>query len=150
MDGWLDSTFRLIQLVFIYGVRVQSYYVIDHGRNSALLEFRAMTNIKEMLIRKDSQIKDLILPTIFRELNEIGTNNGITNSYKRLVAVEDIGLQYECLARFCAEEGITNMEISNMNVTYEEDNHTKKLLGDNLDRFETNFGVYYKLTLLND
>ena len=142
--GW-DSSFRLIQLVFIYKKKVQPYYIIDPDRNSTSLEIRAMTNIKEALIKKRPEIEDLILPTIFKELNQIQPNQTITESYKRLILKESIGIQYEWLARFCVEEGINDMEISNETAIYDEDNRTRKLLGDDLDKFETEYGVYYKL-----
>ena len=142
--GW-DSTFRLIQLAFIHKKTVRPYYIIDPGRNSTSLEIRAMTNIKEALIKKRPEIEDLILPTIFKELNQIQPNQTITESYKRLTLKESIGIQYEWLARFCADEGINNVEISNETAIFDEDNRTRKLLGDDLDKFETEYGIYYKL-----
>jgi len=142
--GW-DSTFRLIQLAFIHKKTVRPYYIIDPGRNSTSLEIRTMTNIKEALIKKRPEIEDLILPTIFKELNQIQPNQTITESYKRLTVRESIGIQYEWLARFCAEEGINNMEICNETAIFNEDNRTRKLLGNDLDKFETEYGIYYKL-----
>jgi len=104
-----------------------------------------MTNIKKALIKKRPEIEDLILPTIFKELNQIQPNQTITESYKRLTVKESIGIQYDWLARFCADEGINNMEICNETAVFDEDNRTRKLLGDDLDKFETEYGVYYKL-----
>ena len=142
--GW-DSTFRLIQLVFIHKKIVQPYYIIDPGRNSTSLEIKAMNNIKNALIKKRYEIEDLILPAIIKELNEIRQNKNITESYHNLIKLETVGIQYEWLARFCAEEGINDMEISNETAIFDKDNRTRKLLGDDLDKFETEYGVYYKL-----
>ena len=142
--GW-DSTFRLIRLVFVNKKTVHPYYIIDPGRNSTSLEIKAMTNIKKALIKKRPEIEDLILPTIFKELNQIQPNQTITESYKLLTVKESIGIQYDWLARFCADEGINNMEICNETAVFDEDNRTRKLLGDDLDKFETEYGVYYKL-----
>lgn len=142
--GW-DSTFRFIQLLLIHRMAVQPYYIIDPGRSSTLIEIRTMTDIKNALINKKPELKHLILPTIFKELHQIEKNEQIVESYKRLALVESIGIQYEWLARFCDAEGIKNIEISNETAIFEEDNRTRKLLGDDLDRFETGRGVYYKL-----
>jgi len=143
--GW-DSTFRLIQLVLIYKKSVQPYYIIDHKRNSSLHELRAMVSIKEALAELDKDTKTRILPTILKGITEIKEDKSVTGSYKNLLKREKIGIQYEWLSRYCREEGISNMEICNMNVTYEEENHTKRLLGNNLERIETDFGAYYKLS----
>lgn len=143
--GW-DSTFRLIQLTLIYKKTVQPYYIIDHNRNSLLLELRAMMKIKEALISIDKETKSRILPTIFKELSEIATDSIISESYKNLLERETIAIQYEWLSRYCKEESISDIEICNMNVTYEAENHTKRLLSSNLDKIKSYFGTYYKLS----
>jgi hypothetical protein len=142
--GW-DSTFRFIQLLLLHKLVVQPYYIIDPGRNSTLLEIRAMINIKKALVAINPEIKHLILPTIFKELNQIGKNEDIAKSYKSLTLVESIGIQYKWLAQFCDDEGINDIEISNETAIFDEDNRTRKLLGDDLERLETERGVYYKL-----
>lgn len=142
--GW-DSTFRLVQLVLIYKKTVQPFYIIDQGRNSVLLEVRAMANIKKALFQKDSLARDLILPTIFKELSEVGPNGIIAESYKRLTDIEAIGIQYEWLARFCAEEGITGIEICNETAIVDAANRSRKLIGFDLEKCESDFGIYYKL-----
>ncbi|MCB2206804.1 MAG: 7-cyano-7-deazaguanine synthase [Bacteroidetes bacterium] len=142
--GW-DSTFRFIQLLLIHKMVVQPYYIIDPERNSTLIEIKTMTDIKKALIEKNPDLNHFILPTIFKELRQIEKNEQIAESYKRLALVESIGIQYEWLARFCNAEGIKNIEISNETAIFDEDNRTRKLLGDDLDRFETERGVYYKL-----
>ena len=143
--GW-DSTFRLIQLVLTYKKTVQPYYIIDHNRNSLLHEFRAMANIKNGLIRKNPDIKDLILPTIFKELNGISEIKTISESYCKLIKVETIAIQYEWLARFCADEEITDMEICNETAIYDADNRSRRLMGDDLKKIESDYGNYYKLS----
>lgn len=142
--GW-DSTFRFIQLLFIHKMVVQPYYIIDPGRNSTLIEIKTMLDIKKALFEIKSDLKHLILPTIYKELSQIEPSVQIAESYKRLTLVENIGIQYEWLARFCDDEGIMEIEISNETAIFDEDNRTRKLLGDDLDRFETQRGVYYKM-----
>lgn len=143
--GW-DSTFRFIQLLLIHKMVVQPYYIIDPGRDSTLIEIRVMSEIKKALVEKKPELTHLILPTIFKELNQIEKSEQIAESYKRLTIVENIGRQYEWLARFCDDEGIKDIEISNETAIFDEDNRTRKLLSDDLERFETERGVYYKLS----
>jgi len=142
--GW-DSTFRLIHLVLIYKKVVQPYYIIDSGRNSVLQEIRAMVKIKNALFEKDIKIKSRILPTIFKEIKEINENKTIAQSYTDLHVEESIAIQYEWLARYCHEEGISNMELCNETAIYDADNQTRRLLDKDLDRIATNYGTHYKL-----
>jgi hypothetical protein len=97
------------------------------------------------LFEKQPSLKNLLQPTVFKALDEIMENEKITESYKRLVEQETIGIQYEWLARFCAETGIEGMEISLETAVYDSDNRTRKLLGGDLDRYESETGIYYQL-----
>jgi len=142
--GW-DSTFRLIQLVLLLKKVVQPYYLIDHFRKSTLFEIRAIAAIKNALIEKDRRIERLILPTIFKAVNDIPPDREIAQSYRRLKKVESIGSQYEWLAYFCADEQINDMEISNETALLDEDNRTRRLLGDDLEKITTDYGIYYRL-----
>ena len=143
--GGFDSTFRLAQLLLLYRKPVQPYYILDHGRNSTVQELKAMNSIKKLIFEKSPESKNLLQATKFKALDEIRENKGITDSYMRLVQQESIGIQYEWLARFCAELGIEGMEISLETAIHEADNRTRKLLGNDLDRFETDTGVCYRL-----
>lgn len=104
-----------------------------------------MTKIKDALVNKRPEIKNLILPTIIKELNEIKYDKAIAESYHRLTEVETIGIQYKWLVLFCADEEINGMEISNETAICDEDNRTRRLMGDDLDKIESEYGVYYKL-----
>ena len=142
--GW-DSTFRLIQLVFLYGKTVQPYYIIDPGRNSTQLEIRAMASIKNTLSQKNPVYRQRILPTIFKELGDIQPNKTITNSYHRLRETESIAIQYEWLARFCADEKISDIEICNETAIIDKDNRTRRLINSDLEFIQTDCGPYYQM-----
>lgn len=142
--GW-DSTFRLIQLVLVYKKAVQPFYIIDDERNSILFEVRAMTKIKNKISEIDSKASQLILPTRFKEKLEIKPNLTITESFNTLFQAEPIAPQYEWLARFCAEEGISDMEICNERAIHDEDNRTRRLLDNDLQKHESTAGYYYQL-----
>lgn len=108
--GW-DSTFRLLQLILLREKRVQPFYIIDEHRLSTGVEIRSMKMIKERLFKRYPKTKNLLLPTIFKEVFDISSNQTLTNNYNKILEHNFIGLQYEWLARFCSETGINGIEI---------------------------------------
>lgn len=108
--GW-DSTFRLVYLLLVKQKPVQTYYLIDTVRNSTNFEFSAMREIKNQLVKKYPHTKDMLLPNIFKEVQDIRPNKLITDSYNRMLQEEHWGTQYEWLARFANEEGIKDLEL---------------------------------------
>ena len=109
--GW-DSTFRLLLLLLKYNQTVQPYYVIDSDRLSTGLELRTMKNIKTLLFEKYPQTKDLLLPTIFKDLFDIKPNQELTKRFERIIEHTYMGSQYDWLSRYCCEAGIQEMELS--------------------------------------
>src|SRR5687768_6748698 len=95
-----DSTFRLMELLLIQKRIVQPYYIIDRTRRSLDFEINAMERIKQQVLKKDPETKKLLLPTIYKELSQIKPYPGITAMYKRLAAIDHLGVQYEWLPRF--------------------------------------------------
>lgn len=144
--GGMDSTFRLAQLIFIYKKKVQPYYIIDEDRFSTQHELRAMKKITKLCIQKDLENEKRILPTIFYELKNIPSDKEISVSYKRLVKIENIGIQYDWLARFCKFQGIKNMELSLETAIFDKDNRTRKLLGEHLEEIESETGKTFRLS----
>ncbi len=142
--GW-DSTFRLVQLVYLYEKTVQPYYIIDHGRNSTQLEIRAMASIKNALFQKKTIFRQRILPTIYKDLGDIRPNATITESFQNLRKTEPIAIQYEWLARFCADEKISDIEICNETAIIDKDNKTRRLINSELDLIQTDYGQYYEM-----
>src|SRR5688572_7249740 len=101
-SGW-DSTFRLLELLLVHKRYIQPYYVIDRTRKSLEFELKAMEKIKSLVFKKDPQTKRLLQSTVFKELPEIKPNIIISEQYKRLAAIEHLGIQYEWLPRFAEE-----------------------------------------------
>ena len=110
-SGW-DSTFRLLSLVLIHKKTVQPYYIKDHQRSSLDMELRTMEKLKGLTYRKAAHTQQLILPTIFKDRQDIKPNNAITQQYKRLAATKPLGDQYEWLARYAEEAGVRDLELS--------------------------------------
>ena len=142
--GW-DSTFRLIQLVLTYKKVVQPYYIIDQGRKSTLNEIRAMTLIKEALYKEYPETKNLLHPTIFKELSEIENNIEITKSYGKLKEKILLGRQYDWLARFCLDEAIFDMEFGLELCVNNGDNKVINIIGDNMEKFDQGLGISYRV-----
>jgi hypothetical protein len=103
--GW-DSTFRLLDLVLVGQRRVQPYYLIDTSRPSLGAEIRTMR------VLRDELPAGPIAPTIFRDIGDIGENRSITEKFERLRSRSHLGVQYDWLARFAAEEKLDGLELS--------------------------------------
>jgi hypothetical protein len=108
--GW-DSTFRLLQLLILHKKIVQPYYIIDPNRLSTGEELNAMQDIKRSIFAQYAQSRELLLPTVYKELVDISPNRNITSAYERLIKNTHFGVQYEWLARFSKEIGIKGIEI---------------------------------------
>ena len=143
--GW-DSTFRLLQLLIIFKKKVQPYYIIDEERKSILEEIQAMYQIKIMLVRMFPETRDLLRPTIYKELFEIKQIDAFRESLEEVQKQIKIGDQYEWLPRFCYNEGIKDMEVGLELLTYRnEDNKVLNLIKENLIKYDNGYGAYYRL-----
>lgn len=109
-SGW-DSTFRLLELLVVQQRPVQPYYVIDRTRKSFTVELQTMEKLKKMTFSKFPHARKLLLPTIVQELEDISPNKELTECYTRLAARKRLGAQYEWLARFAKQAGLTNLEM---------------------------------------
>lgn len=109
--GW-DSTFRLLSLLLHQQRSVQPYYLIDTQRRSFATEIIAMKDVKQQLGAKYGNLGRLLLPIVFREVNDIPPDNEITASYDRICSESHVGIQYEWGARFAHAEGLSNLELS--------------------------------------
>ncbi len=110
-SGW-DSSFRLLHLLLVQKRPVQPYYIIDRGRRSLDVELRTMEKIRKAVFSKAPDTQSLLLPIIFKELEEIKPNVLITRQYRRLVGLGRLGSQYEYIARYADEVGLTDLEMS--------------------------------------
>lgn len=127
--GW-DSTFRLLQLLFVDRRTVQPYYVIEslERRPGIPAERRAMGRIRELLGERNPDAAARLHATIECPLDDIAPNSRISACFERSLKYGFIGGQYEWLARFCAQHGIDDMELS-----IHRDDKARKLLVDLVD-----------------
>jgi hypothetical protein len=110
-SGW-DSTFRLLELIIMKKKVVQTYYLIDHNRQSLRQEIMAMKKIKEALFSKYPETRTLLLPTKFYAVIDLQPNIEISQTFKHLSSMARLGNQYEWIALFAQQHGFDNLEMS--------------------------------------
>ncbi|HET9472618.1 MAG TPA: hypothetical protein VFO82_01920 [Steroidobacteraceae bacterium] len=127
--GW-DSTFRLLQLLFVDRRTVQPYYVIEslERRPGIPFERRAMDRIRELLAERNADAAARLRATIECSLDDVAPNARVSACFEHSLKHGFIGGQYEWLARFCAQHGIDDMELS-----IHRDDQARKLLLDLID-----------------
>ncbi len=108
--GW-DSTFRLMQLLFEEKKRVQPYYILSIGRKSTGMELETMGWIRDQLVKEHPSVRDQILPLIVASKDNIESCEEITNTWKKYRRRLKLGSQYDWMARYCKQEGISDMEL---------------------------------------
>lgn len=108
--GW-DSTFQLLQLLIIQRRPVTPFYLIDADRRSTGLELRTIARIKARLLREYPYVSDLLEPTQYFAMSDVSPNGEITDAHEAIARVAFMPTQYEWLARFCKELGITDMQL---------------------------------------
>lgn len=109
--GW-DSTFQLLQTLFLYKNRVQSYYLIDPNRPSTLMEIKAIHNIRQAMGQSYPDLEKLILPLKFVMIEDIKIDSDIKKAFDEFKNEKHLGLQYLWAASFCKENGIQDMMLS--------------------------------------
>ena len=83
--GW-DSTFQLLQLVFIQNRSVIPFYLIDEPRQSTGMELFAMEKIRRNIRKIDQKIAKLIGPTQIHFVAEIAKQSSITKLILLLIS----------------------------------------------------------------
>ena len=109
--GW-DSTFQLLQLLITNRRCVKPYYIIDTERKSVGIEIRTIKLIKDQLLKNYPYTKELLYPTQYLEVSDILPDIEISTAFEAILKKTHVGNQYEYLARFCKENGITDMQLS--------------------------------------
>lgn len=109
--GW-DSTYRILELIFIYKKKVQPYYIKDSLRQSQSIEIKTMKKIIKLISDHEEFEIGLLRPIKYVNVNDIKDNEIITNSFKSLVSKSFMGYQYEWLARFSKEFKRSGLELS--------------------------------------
>lgn len=133
--GW-DSTFRLLQILFLEKKVVQPHYVI-RAQECAGKEIDTIHDIRRRITRKYPEAAKLLLPIEFLDSGKIVPDKEITEEYNRVKAQQYISVQYEILARYCKQVGVHNMELS-------------VLSSETFEYFKSNFTIfkYFDLPLL--
>lgn len=108
--GW-DSTFRLLQILFVEKKAVKTHYII-RPQECTGKEIDTIHNIRRKISRSYPEQRKLILPITFMSIDEIKSNNLITEEYKKVRKTRKLNKQYEILARYCNQIGVNNMELS--------------------------------------
>lgn len=143
--GW-DSTFRILQLVLVKKIPVQPYYILDTERKSMLNELEAIKKIKVEIENNFPEESKNLLPTNFFALFSIEKNKVISDSHAAIQKKQRMGIQYEWLARFCAQQKISEMEISLELRTKAEDNIVINASGEFLIKVVKPQGMVFKIS----
>ncbi len=106
--GW-DSTFRLLQLLFLEEKVVQPHYVIT-AQECAGKEITTINNIRRKLSRKYPEAKELLLPVKYPNIELIERYEDIRKGYEDIKESIFISPQYVWFARYCEEYNL-NLEI---------------------------------------
>ncbi|MFC3094630.1 hypothetical protein DRW07_12920 [Alteromonas sediminis] len=132
--GW-DSTFRLLQALFIDNETVQPYYIVDHNRKSTRQEFLAIRKIYLKVKEKIGTSK--LLPTKIYYRWELKPNASISESYNSLKSKMHVGTQYEWLALFAEQHQLNDLELSIQSHEHNHQSQLQKLMLENMVDFAT-------------
>lgn len=108
--GW-DSTFRLLQLIYDENRKVQPHYII-RPQECTGKEIDTIHDISREILNSDPEIRKLILPVNYYDVEKIEEDEEITKEYKRIAEKKYISLQYEILARYGKQIGNSSLELS--------------------------------------
>lgn len=137
--GW-DSTFQLLRLLLIHRRRVQPYYLIDSRRPSIRHEVKAMHRIKQRLYTDHPHTRELLAAGEYMAVEDVAPDADITGAYRSLSRRHYVADQYEWLARFCKQRGLTDVQLC-----VHINGGVAELIGDMLRRRETPYGLTHRI-----
>jgi hypothetical protein len=108
--GW-DSTFRLLQLLYIEKREVQPIYIIELEHRFPVYELMAMNEIRSVLKKKGGTEK-LLRPTIYIDQIDIETDEGILKAWEKIKTKRHLGQQYVWLSSLCKQYELEGVELS--------------------------------------
>jgi hypothetical protein len=108
--GW-DSTFRLLQLLFLEKRQVEPYYAIDENRKSIRRELLTMKRIRNKILETDGHAAGRLRPTTFFSVSETPPDPEITAAFQSIRDNKHIGGQYDWLARYFKHHGISGVQL---------------------------------------
>ena len=109
--GW-DSSFRLLQLLLQHRREVVPHYLLDPARASTRAELEAMERIRSVLFERHPHTRVLLRPLRKFDMARLDADPAITDAFRKLAAEQFIGSQYDWLARFRKQTGITELELA--------------------------------------
>ena len=108
--GW-DSTFRVLYVVLAEHRHVEPHYIIDTGRRTTTDELRAISRIRNAILKLDQEAAGRISSLVLTPHNEVPKDEEISNAWKELRKRVDIARQYDFLARYAQSREITGLEL---------------------------------------
>ena len=107
--GW-DSTFRLLQLLFLEKKTVQPHYLI-RPQECTGKEIDTIHKIERQILRDHPETEELLLPIKFFNVEHLKPDIEISSAYNRIKDRQYISIQYQMLARYCKQEGLESVEL---------------------------------------
>lgn len=108
--GW-DSTFLLLKLLIEKKKRVEPIYLIDPKRKSVRYEFLAMKTIKQKILSRYPEVKNMLLPTKYYAIDDFEIEPLIKKSCEVYKHKYKLGSQYVWLASFCKTKNYTHVHL---------------------------------------
>ena len=108
--GW-DSSYRLLEIVLEEKKEVQPYYIIFKKRWSSKMELKTMQEIKNALIQKHPQSRELIHNTVVVREEEIIEDETVKDLYYKLKKKCNLGNQYKTIACFAKQYNLMRLEL---------------------------------------
>lgn len=109
--GW-DSSFQLLQLLLLHRREVVPHYLVDATRPSSRTELATMERIRDHLFDEYPHTRQSLKPLRRFDVADLAPDDRIKDAFDRIAAETFIGSQYEWLARFCAQQGISQLELA--------------------------------------
>jgi hypothetical protein len=109
--GW-DSTFRLLLALLVRRKAVHPYYLIDPGRPSTPNELRAMEQIAAAISARFPQTNGMLHKPLISSVADLRPDPQTTGRFERLRSRSHLGGQYDWLARFAVQQGLTDPELA--------------------------------------
>jgi hypothetical protein len=109
--GW-DSTFRLLVALLVRRRPVQPYYLIDPDRPSTPDELHAMQRITQAVADRYPRGAALLRSPVIAKVTDLHPDPEITERFRRLRSRSHLGGQYDWLARFAKQQGLSDLELA--------------------------------------
>jgi len=109
--GGLDSTFRLVQLLFTTKHIVEPHYIVRH-EDSTGIEIDTMIQIRRALTRKYPEVRSRFLPTVYVNEAYIPEFEDVKEEIEELKKKGKVAEQYLIMSNYCREYSIDKIEVA--------------------------------------